>query len=113
MARDESEARKWLERVEVDAVEGKLDACHMLCELYMDGYNGVGRDPARAFKYSQMGVAQKFPWGLRRLARCYAEGLGTPKDIGKARECLHQALENCGSNQKVKSEIEAELKNLK
>ena len=111
--KDESMSRRWLDKVEAAAEKDLGDGIHMLSEFYRDGYKGLGKDPARAFKYAQMAADRKWCWGYRHLARCHAEGVGTPRDVAKARECLNKALEECGKDSKFKPEIENELKKLK
>lgn len=70
---------------------GSPDAMLQLGRLYVDGHQPLKADPVEAFRLFGLAAQQNVPEAFLELARCHALGIGTPEDLGKAKECYRKA----------------------
>lgn len=66
------------------AKSGDLDAQTMLGELYLDGLNGVEKDPQKAFFWISKAANREEPQAQYLLGYMYENGIHVAKDVKKA-----------------------------
>ena len=82
---DDKSARLWLQRA---ADAGSAYWQCRLADSYAQGYFGFKRDGAKALMYLEMAEMQRHLKTHHVRATMYKDGIGLPKDIEKAFECL-------------------------
>ena len=86
---DDESTRLWLPRA---ADSGSAYWQCMLADSYANAFNGFKRDGAKALKYLEMAERQKHLKTHHVRADMYENGVGLPKDIKKAMECLEEGM---------------------
>ena len=86
---DDESTRLWLPRA---ADSGSAYWQCMLADSYANAFNGFKRDGAKALKYLEMAERQKHLKTHHVRAGMYETGVGLPKDMKKAMECLEEGM---------------------
>ena len=86
---DDESTRLWLPRA---ADSGSAYWQCMLADSYANAFNGFERDGAKALKYLEMAERQKHLKTHHVRAGMYENGVGLPKDMKKAMECLEEGM---------------------
>jgi hypothetical protein len=68
------------------AENGDKYAQFFLARIFDEGYYGVEVNPDKAFELYQKSATQGFYRAQNNLGRCYSQGIGTDKNIEKAKE---------------------------
>lgn len=112
MKKDLALAKRWILELEKDAEDDDPDAAHMLCHLYLDGYQGVDKDKKKIYNICQLAIKGNAWCSYKYMARCYLEGIGTEKDYAKAREYIILAKNKAGSDKAALAELDKWLKKI-
>lgn len=77
---DDNKALEWLRK----AADGGFDTAQMELGVWLANGRAGPKDPKNAFRWMQRAAAQRNVIAQNRLARMYAYGVGTPRDIIRA-----------------------------
>ncbi|MFT3742389.1 MAG: tetratricopeptide repeat protein [Gammaproteobacteria bacterium] len=77
-----------------EAKQGDAIAQIEVGRCYEYGICGFGSDAKEAFHYYQLAAQADVSYAHYKVARCYHYGVGVPKDLEKAKESYHKAVDH-------------------